>query len=221
MRTRLPPTQHRGSSAPRTKVGDATHALAEAQAKVAKAQAETIKQNSGVISARTRLANANRGVATAETQVANAAKALATAQSKADLAHSSIVAAGAGAAFLRAAHAFSAAFQAITGGGSDAILNGIIRAMQTMARGLAPLRGGFTRLGQVIGNAFAQVANLFASPVWVNFFNFLLRSATRIVPPLTQAFIALANIFRQIIRAAMPFLIRGLQQFRGLAHRDR
>jgi phage-related protein len=97
---------------------------------------------------------------------------------------------------------------------SDAVFRGMSDALRSIQPMLASLRPAFTQFGQAVGNAFRALGQEFASPVWRQFFDFLIRSAARVTPILTQAFMGFARVLRNIATAAMPFLIDG---FRSLA----
>lgn len=102
-------------------------------------------------------------------------------------------------------------FQDAVAPAADAVFRGMADGLRAIGPMLRSLQPAFTTFGRAAGDAFRTLGEEFASPAWQDFFNFLIRSAARVTPILTDAFTGLATILRNIARAAMPFLINGLK----------
>lgn len=105
------------------------------------------------------------------------------------------------------------AFADMTKHGADRIFEGMAAALRDLTPMLSRLAPDFTRLGGAIGQAFRTLGKEFSNPAWERFFSFITRSAADLTPLITQAFIPLARILRNIATASMPFL---LEAFRDL-----
>lgn len=109
---------------------------------------------------------------------------------------------------------FGKVYDKALGPGADRVLRGISGGLRSLLPTVASLRPAFTQFGGAVGSAFRTLGQEFSSPQWQQFFDFLIRSAAKVAPLVTQAFIGLSRTLAHIAQAAMPFLIDG---FRSLA----
>lgn len=110
-----------------------------------------------------------------------------------------------------AAEKLGSVFSRALGPAADAVFRGLTGALRAITPMVGRLEPVFTRLGQAVGDSFRAIGRELASPAWERFFSQMTSAAAKLSGPLTQGFIALARILRNIATAAMPFLIRGFQ----------
>lgn len=106
-------------------------------------------------------------------------------------------------------------FKATLGPAADAVFRGLATGLAALLPTIRSLGPSFTQFGRIAGDSLRNLLFMFASPVWANFFRFLIRSASAVLPALVTSFSFLFTIMRNIATAAMPFLIAGLRSLSG------
>lgn len=113
-----------------------------------------------------------------------------------------------------AASGLADTFNKALGPGADHVLSGAASALRSLTPVIEGLRGRFTAFGAAVGQALAGLGREFSSPAWTQFFSRITAAATKATPLLTNAFVSLSRILRNIATAAMPSLLKA---FAGLA----
>lgn len=195
---------------------EATTALAKATEENAKAQLLTVHRDDQVRAARQRVAEADRAVTEQRQRLTEATRKLQIAERDAAKQRELSASMRPGGA-ARELHAeikeLGKAWREVTGPSNDRIFAGLTDGIDSFLPTLRGLKGEFTDLGGVIGDAFRELGKEFGSPVWERFFSFFTEAASKVVPLMTGSFIDFARILANIAKAAMPSLLRALRGF--------
>ncbi len=111
--------------------------------------------------------------------------------------------------FMRIRDRYDKVFRPITDIIINAFSNGLSRAEKLLFS--SGIVSGFRNLAIVLGNSFERVAKVLTGPVFRQFFVDMLSQAAKNMPTITDAFILLANIFKNIALAAAPALSKILE----------
>jgi hypothetical protein len=95
------------------------------------------------------------------------------------------------------------------GPATDAVFGGMIKALGRVPALVNPLRGAFTRLGQAWGEAIDAFSADLIKPRMIRSFRAFTDGAAKLAGPITDGMSALLEIFLNIGKAALPFLVSG------------
>lgn len=109
---------------------------------------------------------------------------------------------------------FGQAFQRSIGPAADAVFRGAADALGALRPVVVGLKDEFTTFGRAVGSSLSALGKEFSNPAWTKFFSEITRAAATAAPILTEAFIGLSRVLRNIASAAMPAL---MDAFRGIA----
>jgi hypothetical protein len=92
-----------------------------------------------------------------------------------------------------------------------AAFRGLGQALGILGKGLVPLVGPMTKLGEAIGKGFVQLARMLTSKTAIREISQLIDGAAKLVPVLISFFGGLGGVLIGVANAAMPHLIGGLK----------
>lgn len=98
---------------------------------------------------------------------------------------------------------------------TDAVVNGLNKALGRVPQLINPLRGAFRRLGDAAGTALDKVSADIVKPKTVASFRRFTDTAARLAGPVTDGLLSLFHIFLNIANAALPHLVSGAKNVAG------
>lgn len=98
---------------------------------------------------------------------------------------------------------------------TDAVINGLNKALGRVPQLINPLRGAFRRLGEAAGDSLDKVSADIVKPKTVASFRRFTDTAARLASPITDGLLSLFHIFLNIANAALPHLVSGTRSVAG------